>query len=594
MISQMRKADFPYLADWFAISFRWLNLLGSTIALAIVKNLQWYSIVILMVLALWNIFMSVLAMLNRRLQWHRIINIAVDCLVCILLFTLTGGITGSLSWISVLSLITAAVYYEWRGSILTALILIITETGWIYFKNSDILNIWIPILTLVFFNLLMGVILAFGSTRLMNSLRQNYQDQVKKRLDNMKNAQIQERNRLQAFYQLTETLSSTLNYSQVLDSILDLSQIALTGQNNGTDTMPSAVLLFSDSKLIVANARRFSPSDIKRSFPGNHGILKDVLTSGVEQTSSSIRTDPELGELYAFQTCTSAVCLPLARGLDSFGLMIFANSDPLFFSPERLELLVMISHQAVIAIQNASLYQQLQQDNEHIIETQEEARKKLARDLHDGPTQSVSAIAMRLEVVRKMMTYSPKEVEPELKRIENLARRTTQEIRHMLFTMRPLILESEGLTAALHAIADKTLMTYQQRVRVETNEQVINKMDMTKQTVVFYLAEEAVNNARKHAQAKLILVRLIGNTEDSEIAVLEIIDNGIGFNASEIEKGYSHRSSFGMINLKERTELINGLLHVDSVPGRGTRIQVFIPLSISAVDRLQHGLVNMQ
>ena len=208
--------------------------------------------------------------------------------------------------------------------------------------------------------------------------------------------------------------------------------------------MPSAVLLFSDSKLIIANARRFSPSDSKRTFPGNNGILKDVLTTGVEQTTSSIRTDPELGELYAFQTCTNAICLPLARGLDSFGLMIFANPNPLFFTPERLELLVMISHQAVIAIQNASLYQQLQQDNDHIIEMQEEARKKLARDLHDGPTQSVSAIAMRLEVVRKMLTNSPKEVEPELKRIENLARRTTQEIRHMLFTMRPLILESEG------------------------------------------------------------------------------------------------------------------------------------------------------
>ncbi|MHB8133704.1 MAG: GAF domain-containing sensor histidine kinase [Anaerolineaceae bacterium] len=589
----MRKADFPFLADWFAITFRWLSLLGSTIALAMVKNLQWYLIAILMLLIFWNVAMTVLAMLNRRLQGHRFVNIAVDSIVCFFLFTLTGGTTGPLSWISVLSLITAAVYYEWRGSILTALILIISEIGWIYYNSSDILNNWVPILTLVIFNLFLGIILASGSTRLMNSLRQNYKSQVKKRLDMEKNAQIQERNRLQAFYQLTETLSSTLNYSQVLDSILDLSQIALTGQNDPSDTMPSAVLLFSDSKLIIANARRFSPSDLKRSFPGNNGILKDVLTTGIEQTTSSIRTDPELGELYAFQACTNAICLPLARGLDSFGLMIFANPDPLFFTPERVELLVMISHQAVIAIQNASLYQQLQQDNNHIIEMQEEARKKLARDLHDGPTQSVSAIAMRLEVVRKMLTNSPTEVEPELKRIENLARRTTQEIRHMLFTMRPLILESEGLTAALHAIADKTFLTYQQRVRVETNEQVINKMDITKQTVVFYLVEEAVNNARKHANAKLILVRLIANADDAEIAVLEIIDNGIGFNASKIEEDYSHRSSFGMINLKERTELVNGLLNVNSVPGKGTRIQVFIPLSISAVDRLQRGLVNI-
>ena len=101
MIWIVRKADFPYLADWFAISFRWFGLLGSTIALAVAKQLNWYTIIVLFVLALWNIGMSVLAMLNHRLQFHRIFNIVIDCLAGILLFSITGGITGPLGWISI-------------------------------------------------------------------------------------------------------------------------------------------------------------------------------------------------------------------------------------------------------------------------------------------------------------------------------------------------------------------------------------------------------------------------------------------------------------------------------------------------------------
>jgi len=92
-----------------------------------------------------------------------------------------------------------------------------------------------------------------------------------------------------------------------------------------------------------------------------------------------------------------------------------------------------------------------------MIEVQEEARKKLARDLHDGPTQSVSAIAMRLNLIRMMLTRAPEKVEDELIRAEDLARRTTKEIRHMLFTLRPLVLESQGLHAALEAMAEKML-----------------------------------------------------------------------------------------------------------------------------------------
>jgi signal transduction histidine kinase len=109
---------------------------------------------------------------------------------------------------------------------------------------------------------------------------------------------------------------------------------------------------------------------------------------------------------------------------------------------------------------------------------------------------------------------------------------------------------------------------------------------MGKQGVIFYIIEEAVNNARKHANAASIAVRL-GQVEPG-IALLEIADNGIGFDVQSVDKGYDKRGSLGMINLRERTELVNGLLNIDSAPGKGTRVQVYIPLTEEAADRLQH------
>jgi signal transduction histidine kinase len=272
--------------------------------------------------------------------------------------------------------------------------------------------------------------------------------------------------------------------------------------------------------------------------------------------------------------------------MNAFGILIFAHSDFSFFTPERCDVLEMVSHQAVIAIQNARLFQDLTQEKERIVQIQEDAQKKLARDLHDGPTQSVSAIAMRLNIARKMLERDPAEAAAEIVKVEDLARRTTQEIRHMLFTLRPLILETDGLVAALEAISEKMLDLYQQNVNLDIDPAVVQELDLPRQTVVFYLCEEAVNNARKHAEATEITIRLKFAHNEPAIAILEIADNGVGFNMKEVMGSYERRGSLGMINLRERSELINALLKVESSPGKGTHIRVYIPLNQESIDRL--------
>jgi signal transduction histidine kinase len=195
---------------------------------------------------------------------------------------------------------------------------------------------------------------------------------------------------------------------------------------------------------------------------------------------------------------------------------------------------------------------------------------------------------MRLNIVRRLMEKNVNSAAEEIVKLEELAHRTTKEIRHMLFTLRPLILESQGLAAALQSMADKMMETYGQKVTLSIDENVTAQLEMGKQGVIFYIIEEAMNNARKHAGAPVIAVSL--KFVETGLALLEIADNGSGFDVKSISEAYDKRasSSLGMVNLRERSELVNGLLQIDSTLGKGTRVQVYIPLTEDAADRLHH------
>jgi signal transduction histidine kinase len=170
----------------------------------------------------------------------------------------------------------------------------------------------------------------------------------------------------------------------------------------------------------------------------------------------------------------------------------------------------------------------------------------------------------------------------EMRKVEEIARSTTREIRHMLFTLRPLILESQGLAAALGELAYKLRETQGQEVLVEADSDAFDELEMSVQAVLFFIAEEAINNACKHAEAEHIWVRL-GQQEEGQF-ILEVQDDGVGFNVGSVDSDYERRGSLGMVNMRERTELIGGLLHIESAEGEGTLIKVSVPLQAAPLE----------
>lgn len=574
--------------DILTSSLNWLVLLGLTLSVASINKLSPGVSVLLAGAALWNVVYLLLVVFDRPWQGLHILNIFIALFIASWLFYISGAFGGNIVWTGLLAILPASIHLPLLGVLLVALAALVLQ-GLIAVSMQNILfvGVYLAYLTVVYGGV--GVIFS----RIAQHFNRMWSQIENERLAAIIESERVGRERYQTIYKLVSDLSATLNYNRVLEVSLDLAYQALvTGEDIETQ-MVSAVLLYeqegNQSKYLKLRlSRRFTQADLRLSIPGADGLVGRAIEDGTSKHGQDLHNDPELGRVIALKTCSSGYCIPLRAGLDTYGVLLFAHPMKEFFNEERREILDILGRQAVAALQNAVLYQDLELEKERVIDVQEEARKKLARDLHDGPTQSIAALAMRVNFARRLVEQDPKAAIEELHKIEELARRTSKEIRHMLFTLRPLIFESQGLIAALNSMADKTNETYAQNINVEVDPDLISKLETGKQGVIFYIIEEAVNNSRKHAHAEHIWVRLREMGED--LALLEIEDDGIGFDAKRVEHNYEQRSSLGMINLRERSELVNGHLQIDSAVGRGTTIRVVIPMTEDAAGRLRLGL----
>jgi signal transduction histidine kinase len=557
------------------------------VAIAMQHTLSLEIALTLLAASIWNVALTFLAALNRRLWAHRWLVLDIDLAIAGLIFFFSGGIEGNVGWVGLLPVLTAALYFQLRGAVLASLLVLLVQ-GLLALVFSGITPILLFLATLLPLYIGVGLLLGGLSKRLLGNLSAAMRSQML----SQREAERLERERSRAFYKLISALNASLNYQRVLETALDLGSTTLARDLDSGNRLVSGVLMYtktegSGTELRVEAARRFTSADMRISLPGTKGLIGQAIDEGEPRLAKGIQKDPELSRIVAVRACRSAYCIPLSTGLDTYGVLLFAHPDDEYFAPDRREILDIIGNQAVVAIQNARLYHDLELEKERMTEIQEEARKKLARDLHDGPTQSVAALAMRVNFARRLIDRDARAAAEELFKVEDLARRATKEIRHMLFTLRPLVLESQGLVAALESMAEKMKETYEQNVVIEANPEVVSQIEPGKQGVIFYIAEEAVNNARKHAQAAHVWVRLKEAGQD--LTLLEIEDDGVGFNLEAVDANYDHRGSLGMVNMRERTELVNGLLQLDSAEGRGTRIRVIIPLTEDAAERIRRG-----
>jgi signal transduction histidine kinase len=242
-------------------------------------------------------------------------------------------------------------------------------------------------------------------------------------------------------------------------------------------------------------------------------------------------------------------------------------------SAQYLNLMRAFTHQAAIAFQAAKLYQRIRAEHDQLIRSDNEVRQKLVRDLHDGPTQKVSALVMQTEHISKLIDRDPKQAKEELLQARSLANQAVKELRTALFILRPLTLETKGLSAAIKQYCE----------RLESDNIPItsdagdfgSELDSNIAATAFAIMEEAVNNARKHSKGAAIHVSL---ARQNNLLVATVQDNGPGFNLHRVTHSYGESASLGLQNMRERAKLIDGDLRIDTSPGHGTRVTLIAPL----------------
>jgi signal transduction histidine kinase len=382
--------------------------------------------------------------------------------------------------------------------------------------------------------------------------------------------------RAKALLDMAAQVKATSDLEEVFELGLEMAASILQQSPAKDKLLVSALLLGSDGQVQVVCAQGFADADRGAILRSDRGALGRALRKGALTVSADLSQDTVLRKLETLKACSKAICVPFDAGPNASGLVLLAHPDAEYLEVQNSELITEMGRQVGVALQNAQRYRRLEQEKDQITELQEEARRKMARDLHDGPTQAIAAIAMQLNYARRMMARDPDAAAEELHKVEEMARNTTREMRQMLFTLRPLILESQGLVAALFQLAGKIRDTHGNDVIIEAEADAADQLEMAVQSVLFFIAEEAINNARKHAEAEHIRVRLW--FKNSEL-VLEIEDDGVGFNVGAVDANYEQRGSLGMVTMRERTELVNGSFHLESAEGEGTLITVCVPLN---------------
>lgn len=332
---------------------------------------------------------------------------------------------------------------------------------------------------------------------------------------------------------------------------------------NLTDATGSAVLLLQpDGWLRVTSAVGEILSGLDR-LPIDGSLAGQVVHSGEPALFNDV-TGTGLEYLHALGIKT-LLAAPLKVESTIIGVLDVINKVG-GFTREDLRIISLFADQAAIVIEQTQLHQQVEQ-----MAVMEE-RQRLARELHDSVTQALYSVNLYAEAARMALAADKKNVAREnLQKLREMTREAMLEMRLLVFELHPLVLEKEGLVAALQA----RLAAVENRsgLKAEIKAEGEKQLPISIEEELYRIAQEGLNNVVKHAQAKNIRINLKYSLESVR---LELWDDGIGFDLETARKS----GGMGLRGIEERVRKIAGSLAIESSHGTGTRLTVIAPLPI--------------
>lgn len=209
----------------------------------------------------------------------------------------------------------------------------------------------------------------------------------------------------------------------------------------------------------------------------------------------------------------------------------------------------------------------------YAIRAQEEERRRFAREIHDGPAQLLNSVVLRIDVCQRLLQTDPQRLVLELPQLKELVRLSLQDVRKLIFDLRPMALDDLGLVPALRILLkDQSTKTGIQAELVVDGSEA--RFDGSVEVALFRLVQEALTNVAKHSGAAKVTIRV--DLTDAEGVTLVVQDDGVGFDPVAM-RGQGAAGRFGLVSMRERAELFGGTLTVVSARGAGTTLQIQVP-----------------
>ncbi|WP_437113951.1 GAF domain-containing sensor histidine kinase [Streptomyces violaceusniger] len=305
-------------------------------------------------------------------------------------------------------------------------------------------------------------------------------------------------------------------------------------------------------------------------LPRQHGILAAMLKDATPQRLADVRRDVRFeGWPSAHPEMSDFLGLPIADGDEVLGAVFLANKrcpkpeGGCGFTAEDEELLSILAQHAAIALTNARLYER---SRELTIAGE---RARLAHELHDAVSQKLFSLRLTAQAATALVDRDPGRAKDELQQIALLAAEATDELRSAVVELRPAALDEDGLVATLRTQVQVLDRAHSAQVTFACHG--VRALPAAQEGAVLRVAQEALHNALRHADARQVDVTL---TRHGQGARLRVADDGRGFDPSAVRRAGRH---LGLVSMRDRAGGVGGALTVESAPGMGTVIEMEVP-----------------
>ena len=315
------------------------------------------------------------------------------------------------------------------------------------------------------------------------------------------------------------------------------------------------------------------------------GIAGKVAQSGKAMLLEDISIEPGAArrDVISTEGLKAFISVPLRAKDTVLGVLNVASNLPHRFIKDDMYLLNAIGDQLGVAVEQAELYERLRQGRErykklaqHILLSREEERKRIARELHDGTSQTLVGLSLGLQTLSEM-AKGPGSCDDmfaeQLSKTQSLAAQINSEVRRIIHELRPTLLDTLGLIPAIRRYAEDILHPIGIEVSLELQG---NSRPLSPEVEVglFRIAQGSIGNIAEHSGAKRVVITLDYKVDK---LVMRIEDDGKGFNVSKVTGVDDKGRGSGLFSMKERVKLMEGRCSIESRPGRGTGVKVTVP-----------------